>query len=156
LRDRGVGRVARLIEKHGDARLTDLRAFLSANCPKQASVDYNDRGKALFEKLEYRQGPGYGGGIKMTEDGAAYGVAITMRALLRLLEKTKVISPNLIKGMIESIHEEIGSAQERGEISAETAAEASRTVGMIAAKEDEPDPGHTAAPAAKLLEHRRG
>ncbi len=45
-----------------------------------------------------------------------------------------------MQAMIESVHEEIDSAKERGEISQETAAEAARTIGMIAAEEDDPDP----------------
>ena len=38
---RGVYSVARLMAKHGDARLTDLRSFLTADCPKRAkrSID---------------------------------------------------------------------------------------------------------------------
>jgi hypothetical protein len=32
---RGVYRVARSTAKHGDARLTDLRSFLTADCPKR-------------------------------------------------------------------------------------------------------------------------
>jgi hypothetical protein len=41
--------VARLMTKHGDAKLTDLRTFLSANCPKRASFKPTDQCKAIFD-----------------------------------------------------------------------------------------------------------
>ncbi len=36
---RGVYSIARLMAKHGDARLTDLRSFLTADCPKRQKRD---------------------------------------------------------------------------------------------------------------------
>ncbi len=36
---RGVYSIARLMAKHGDARLTDLRSFLTADCPKPQKRD---------------------------------------------------------------------------------------------------------------------
>jgi hypothetical protein len=42
--------VARLLEEHGDAKLTDLRVTL-ANCPKARSASIHDRCKAVFERL---------------------------------------------------------------------------------------------------------
>jgi hypothetical protein len=46
---RGRYNVERLIAKHGDARLTDLRQTL-ANCPKAQSASIYDRCKAVYEK----------------------------------------------------------------------------------------------------------
>jgi hypothetical protein len=46
---RGQYSVARLIAKHGDARLTDLRIFLTANCPKRASFRPTDQCSAIFD-----------------------------------------------------------------------------------------------------------
>jgi hypothetical protein len=42
--------VVRLIEKHGDARLTDLLQTL-ADCPKARSANIYDRCKAIYEGL---------------------------------------------------------------------------------------------------------
>ena len=42
--------VARLMERHGDAKLTDLLQTL-ANCPKARSVSIHDRCRAVFERL---------------------------------------------------------------------------------------------------------
>ena len=42
--------VARLMEQHGDAKLTDLLQML-ANCPKARSASIRDRCKAVFEGL---------------------------------------------------------------------------------------------------------
>ena len=47
---RGAFNVARLIEQHGDAKLTDLLQTL-ANCPKARSASIRDRCKAVFEGL---------------------------------------------------------------------------------------------------------
>jgi hypothetical protein len=52
---RGVYSVARLIAKHGDARHTDLRVFLSADRPKRASTRIQDQCRAIYERLEYRR-----------------------------------------------------------------------------------------------------
>jgi hypothetical protein len=52
---RGVYSVAKLRAKHGDARLTDLRVFLSADCPKRASARIQDQCRAIYERLEYRR-----------------------------------------------------------------------------------------------------
>ena len=41
------GNVARLMEQHGDAKLTDLLQTL-ANCPKARSASIHDRCKAVF------------------------------------------------------------------------------------------------------------
>jgi hypothetical protein len=46
----GTYSVARLMERHGDARLTDLLQTL-ANCPKARSASIYDRCKAVFERL---------------------------------------------------------------------------------------------------------
>ena len=43
---RGTYNVARLMERHGDAKLTTL-----ANCPKARSASIHDRCKAVFEGL---------------------------------------------------------------------------------------------------------
>jgi hypothetical protein len=47
---RGRYSVARLVEEHGDARLTDLLQTL-ANCPKAHSASIHDRCKAVYEGL---------------------------------------------------------------------------------------------------------
>ena len=47
---RGTYNVARLMEQHGDAKLTDLLQTL-ANCPKARSASIHDRCKAVFEGL---------------------------------------------------------------------------------------------------------
>jgi hypothetical protein len=53
---RGVYSVARLIAKHGDAKIPDLCAFLSADCPKRATAAaFHDRCRAQFERVEYRR-----------------------------------------------------------------------------------------------------
>jgi hypothetical protein len=44
---RGTYNVARLIERHGDAKLTDLLQTL-ADCPKARSASIHDRWKAVF------------------------------------------------------------------------------------------------------------
>jgi hypothetical protein len=44
---RGTYSVARLMERHGDARLTDLLQTL-ANCPKAGSASVHDRCKEVF------------------------------------------------------------------------------------------------------------
>jgi hypothetical protein len=43
--------VARLMEQHGDAKLTDLLQTI-ANCPKARSASIHDRCKAVFEQLQ--------------------------------------------------------------------------------------------------------
>jgi hypothetical protein len=47
---RGRYAVARLLEEHGDAKLTDLLVTL-ANCPKARFASIHDRCKAVFERL---------------------------------------------------------------------------------------------------------
>jgi hypothetical protein len=47
---RGAYKVARLMELHGDAKLTDLLHTL-ADCPKARSGSIHDRCKAVFEGL---------------------------------------------------------------------------------------------------------
>jgi hypothetical protein len=47
---RGRYNVERLMAKHGDARLTDLRHAL-ANCPKARSTTIYDRCKVVYEGL---------------------------------------------------------------------------------------------------------
>jgi hypothetical protein len=47
---RGIYNVARLMEQHGDAKLTDLLQTL-ANCQKTRSTSIHDRCKAVFEGL---------------------------------------------------------------------------------------------------------
>jgi hypothetical protein len=42
--------VARLMECHGDAKITDLLQTL-ANCPKARSANIHDRCRAVFERL---------------------------------------------------------------------------------------------------------
>jgi hypothetical protein len=46
---RGVYSVVRLLAKHGDARLTDLRSFLTADCPKRASFSIHAQCEAKFD-----------------------------------------------------------------------------------------------------------
>jgi len=46
---RGVYSVARLMAKHGDARLTDLRSFLTADCPKRAKFSLHAQCEAKFD-----------------------------------------------------------------------------------------------------------
>jgi hypothetical protein len=46
---RGVYSVARLQAKHGDARLTDLRAFLTADCPNRAKRSIHAQCQAVFD-----------------------------------------------------------------------------------------------------------
>jgi len=43
--------VAKLMEQHGDAKLTDLLRTL-ADCPKAHSVSVHDRCKAVYDWLE--------------------------------------------------------------------------------------------------------
>jgi hypothetical protein len=45
--------VARLVEEHGDARLTDLLTTL-ADCPKARSTSIYDRCKVVYEGLRAR------------------------------------------------------------------------------------------------------
>jgi hypothetical protein len=47
---RGRYAVGRLIEEHGDAKLTDLLSTL-ANCPKARSASVHDRCKPVYEGL---------------------------------------------------------------------------------------------------------
>ena len=47
---RGTYNVVRLMEQHGDAKLTDLLQTL-ADCPKARSASIHDRCKAVFEGL---------------------------------------------------------------------------------------------------------
>jgi hypothetical protein len=49
----GRYRVDKLIAKHGDAKLTDLRTTL-AHCEKARLVSIHDRCKAKFEGLSFR------------------------------------------------------------------------------------------------------
>jgi hypothetical protein len=51
---RGVYNVERLKAKHGDARLTDLRSFLTAGCPKHVTFENMSRCEASFEPYEVR------------------------------------------------------------------------------------------------------
>lgn len=46
---RGTYSVARLRQKHADAKLTDLRALLSADCPKHVTFENMDRCEARFD-----------------------------------------------------------------------------------------------------------
>ena len=50
---RGRYAVARLLEEHGDAKLTDLLVTL-ADCPKARSASVHDRCKAVYEGLAAR------------------------------------------------------------------------------------------------------
>jgi hypothetical protein len=45
--------VARLVEEHGDAKLTELLVTL-ANCPKARSASVYDRCRAVYEGLGAR------------------------------------------------------------------------------------------------------
>jgi hypothetical protein len=45
----GIYSVARLQAKHGDARLTDLRAFLTTDCPNRAKRSIHAQCKAVFD-----------------------------------------------------------------------------------------------------------
>jgi hypothetical protein len=45
--------VARLVEEHGDANLTELIVTLT-NCPKARSASIHERCKAVFERLVVR------------------------------------------------------------------------------------------------------
>jgi hypothetical protein len=56
---RGRYAVARLLEEHNDAKLTDLLVTL-ANCPKARSTSVHDRCKAVYEGLATRWRPGCG------------------------------------------------------------------------------------------------
>ena len=47
---RGRYAVARLLEEHGDAKLTELLVTL-ANCPKARSTSIHDRCKAVYDRL---------------------------------------------------------------------------------------------------------
>jgi hypothetical protein len=49
---RGRYSVARLVEEHGEARLTDLQTL--ADCPKARSASIQDRCKARYEGLSSR------------------------------------------------------------------------------------------------------
>jgi len=46
---KGVYSVARLMAKHGDARLTDLRSFLTADCPNRAKRSIHAQCEAVFD-----------------------------------------------------------------------------------------------------------
>lgn len=46
---RGRYSVRRLREKHGDAMLTDLRVFLSKDCPSRTAFSVYNQCKARFE-----------------------------------------------------------------------------------------------------------
>jgi hypothetical protein len=46
---RGIYSVARLQAKHGDARLTDLRAFLTADCPNRAKRSIHAQCAAKYD-----------------------------------------------------------------------------------------------------------
>jgi hypothetical protein len=41
--------VARLLSEHGDARLTDLRDFLTADCPQRARKSIDAQCQAVFD-----------------------------------------------------------------------------------------------------------
>jgi hypothetical protein len=45
----GVYNVKNLVAKHGDARSTDLRAFLTANCPKRGNYKRTDQCQAVYD-----------------------------------------------------------------------------------------------------------
>ena len=46
---RGVYSAGRLMAKHGDARLTDLRSFLTVDCPKRAKRSLDAQCEAIFD-----------------------------------------------------------------------------------------------------------
>ena len=46
---KGVYSVARLMAKHGDARLTDLRSFLTADYPKRAKRSIHAQCESKFD-----------------------------------------------------------------------------------------------------------
>jgi hypothetical protein len=46
---RGKYNVARLQDRHGDATLTDLRLFLTANCPRRDRFMTADQCEAVFD-----------------------------------------------------------------------------------------------------------
>jgi hypothetical protein len=48
---RGVYSVARLRAKHGDARLTDLRGFLTADCPQRARKSIEGKAAIIWVGL---------------------------------------------------------------------------------------------------------
>jgi hypothetical protein len=48
--------VAKLLAKHGDAKLPDLRRFLTNDCPKRQSTDVANRCQALFGPTELQRG----------------------------------------------------------------------------------------------------
>lgn len=50
---RGRYSIAKLIERHGDAKLIDLRLTI-ANCPKAQSFNFYDRCKVRYEGLATR------------------------------------------------------------------------------------------------------
>jgi hypothetical protein len=52
VRAEGVYSAARLEAKHGDAKLPDLRRFLTKVCPKHQSVDVANRCQALFDPVQ--------------------------------------------------------------------------------------------------------
>jgi hypothetical protein len=45
---RGIYNVAKLQAKHGDAKLTDLRDFLTADCPLRARKSIDTQCQAIF------------------------------------------------------------------------------------------------------------
>jgi hypothetical protein len=53
---KGVYSVARLQVKHGDARLTDLRTFLTANCPNRAKRSIHAQCAAKYDPSPVRSG----------------------------------------------------------------------------------------------------
>jgi hypothetical protein len=73
----------------------------------------------------------------MIEDGWAYGVAMSVRSLLQLLQKKGVVLPTEQFSMLEAISEEISAMQKHGAMSPNAAAEASRVVGLIYAPPNE-------------------
>jgi hypothetical protein len=54
---RGRYSVERLLAKHGDMRLTDLRVMLAANCPKARSTSFRDPCKAHYDPAPLVSGP---------------------------------------------------------------------------------------------------
>jgi hypothetical protein len=55
---RDVCSVARLQAKHGDARLTELRAFLTADCPKRAKRRFTLNATPNMTRRRRRGGSG--------------------------------------------------------------------------------------------------